>query len=291
MPVSFSFSSPPIRCSRPGVPGIAHGRARVSASRLYGRKPPSPSLGVVANSVEMSLRAPTSGMSHGSEPFARYASDRRKTGVRYLIAIRAASIAASKHPAGVEAATTGTGRLGVPPEHHHQEIRLLRLGRHARGGPRPLHVDDDQWQLECHREPDRLRLEHDARPGRGRDTQRAAERSPQRSTRGRDLVFGLERANAEVLHARELLENVRRRRDRVRTQEQRKPGELARSDQPVGQSRVPGDLAIRARLELRRRDLVRDREVLGGLAVVPAGLERAACSPRRSPAAWRTSFR
>ena len=48
-------------------------------------------------------------MSQGSEPFARYASESRKTGVRYLSAMRAASSAASKQPPGVAAATTGTG--------------------------------------------------------------------------------------------------------------------------------------------------------------------------------------
>ena len=53
-----------------GRPGIAHGRASVSGSRLYGRKPSS-SFGSVANVVEMSGSDSTSGMSHGSEPFAR----------------------------------------------------------------------------------------------------------------------------------------------------------------------------------------------------------------------------
>ena len=52
------------------------------------------SFGLVANSVEMSGSDSTSGISHGSEPLARYASERRKTGVRYLSAMRAASIAA-----------------------------------------------------------------------------------------------------------------------------------------------------------------------------------------------------
>src|SRR4029453_7152192 len=51
----------------------------------------------------------TSGRSQGPEPFARYASERRKTGVRYFTAIRTASIAASKQPDGVDAPTTGTG--------------------------------------------------------------------------------------------------------------------------------------------------------------------------------------
>jgi len=33
LPLPSCFSSPPTRCSRPGVPGTAHGRARVSGSR------------------------------------------------------------------------------------------------------------------------------------------------------------------------------------------------------------------------------------------------------------------
>ena len=38
LPVSFAFSSPPMRCSRPGVPGIAHGRASVSRVALVGQE-------------------------------------------------------------------------------------------------------------------------------------------------------------------------------------------------------------------------------------------------------------
>ncbi len=59
-----------MRCSRPGVPGIAHSRASVSGSRRYGQKSPS-WLGSVANVVEMSGSDPTSGRHQGSEPFAR----------------------------------------------------------------------------------------------------------------------------------------------------------------------------------------------------------------------------
>ena len=106
--MTSSFSSPPIRCSSPGVPGIAQSRASVSGSRWYGMNEPL-TFGWSANETEMSGSESTSGSSHGSEPFARYASESRKTGVRYFKAIRAASIAASKHPPGVEAATTGTG--------------------------------------------------------------------------------------------------------------------------------------------------------------------------------------
>ena len=46
LPVPSSFSMPPMRCIRPGVPGIAHGRASVSGSRRYGQNS-SPWLGSV----------------------------------------------------------------------------------------------------------------------------------------------------------------------------------------------------------------------------------------------------
>ena len=54
-----------MRCMRPGVPGIAHGRARVLGSRRYGQKSPS-WLGASANGTPMSARASTSGNRHGS---------------------------------------------------------------------------------------------------------------------------------------------------------------------------------------------------------------------------------
>ena len=57
----------------------------------------------------MSGRSATSGTFHGSEEFARNVSDRMNTGVRYFNAIRAASIAALKHSAGVRGAMIGIG--------------------------------------------------------------------------------------------------------------------------------------------------------------------------------------
>ena len=68
--MTSAFSSPPMRCSSPGVPGIAHGRASVSGSRRYGMNAPS-WFGSVANSTPKSGIASGSGISHGSEPFAR----------------------------------------------------------------------------------------------------------------------------------------------------------------------------------------------------------------------------
>jgi hypothetical protein len=78
---------PPIRCSSPGVPGLTHGRARVAASRRYGKKPSfsARKWTSIGGSVFKS------GISHGSEPLARNPSLRTMTGTMYLAAIRTAS--------------------------------------------------------------------------------------------------------------------------------------------------------------------------------------------------------
>ena len=91
---------------------MAQGRASVSSSRKYGWKSPFGS----AKAGSIGRISSTFGSSHGSEPFARYASERRNTGVRYLIAIRAASSAASKQSDGVAAAITGTGDSELRPK-------------------------------------------------------------------------------------------------------------------------------------------------------------------------------
>ena len=181
---------------------------------------------------------------------------------------------------GVEALRRRRGRehrhraLGVAPEEHHQQVGLLRLRRHPRRGAGALDVEDQQRQLEHDPEPDRLRLEHDPRAGGGGDAERAAERRAERGADGGDLVLGLEGADAEALVPRQLLEDRARGRDRVRAEEEVEPGQLRGGDQPVGERGVAGDLAVDARGQLRRRDLVADREVLRGLAVRVAGLER-----------------
>ena len=77
-PEPFAFSRPPMRCSRPGVPGTANWRASVSGSRAYGSKF-SPALARVWSIGAYSV---TSGMRHGSEPLAMAPSDRMMTGVR-----------------------------------------------------------------------------------------------------------------------------------------------------------------------------------------------------------------
>jgi len=85
--VTSCFSIPPMRCSSPGVPGRTQGRASVAGSRRYGKNP------------ALSVRKPTSmggsvagsGMSHGSDPFARKPSLSTMTGSMYFVAMRTAS--------------------------------------------------------------------------------------------------------------------------------------------------------------------------------------------------------
>ena len=101
-----------MRCSRPGVPGTAHGRESVSGSRPYGRNVPSP---FTAFGTEMSGRSSTSGTRHGSAPLPTNASERYATGVMYLSAMRDASMARVKHSAGVAGATTGIGDSPLRP--------------------------------------------------------------------------------------------------------------------------------------------------------------------------------
>ena len=74
-----------MRCSRPAVPGMAHGRARVSSSRRYGQNSassPAPWLRAVANPGSISGSSSSSGIRHGSEPLAIMPSESSITGVR-----------------------------------------------------------------------------------------------------------------------------------------------------------------------------------------------------------------
>ncbi len=90
-----------------------------------------------------------------------------------------------------------------------------------------------------------------------------------------DLVLGLERPHPEALVAREVVEDVRGRRDRVGAQKQRQLRLDAGRDQAEPEGLVAGDVPVGAGRHLRRRHLVLRREALGGLAERVPGLERA----------------
>src|ERR1019366_6383639 len=115
----------------------------------------------------------------------------------------------------------------------------------------------------------------EVRPGtaRGGDAQRAAERGADGGADTGDLVLGLHGPDPEVLVLRQLVEDVRRRGDRVRPQEQREVGLAGRGDEPPRQAGVARDVGVDAGLEGSGTDLVVDLEQLGRLAEVVARLE------------------
>src|SRR2546426_667680 len=100
-----------MRCSSPGVPGRAHARANVSASRRKGWNP----AGSVRNRTGKRGSRSRSGMRHGSAAWARNASESRITCVMYFVARRTASIATSKQSVAVAAASTASGASALRP--------------------------------------------------------------------------------------------------------------------------------------------------------------------------------
>ena len=69
------------------------------------------------------------------------------------------------------------------------------------------------------------------------------------------------------------MEDVRRRCDRIRAQEQWQAGPPCRCQKPESQREVPCDVPVGAGGERGRHDLVADRERFGGLTEVPSGSE------------------
>ena len=126
----------------------------------------------------------------------------------------------------------GDRRLPVPAVERHQQVGLLGLGRHAGGRAGPLDVADDQRQLDRHRQPDRLLLQHHPGAGGGAHAEGAAEGRAERRADPADLVFGLERADPEPLVLGQLVQDVRGRGDRVGAEEQRQAGTPRRGDSP-----------------------------------------------------------
>ena len=167
--------------------------------------------------------------------------------MRYLTAIRTASIAVSKQSDGDWAAMHRHRRLAVAAEHHLQQVGLLGLGRHPGARAGALDVDHDQRQLGHHAEPDGLGLERDARAGGGGHPEVAGEAGAQGGAHAGDLVLGLEGGDAEALVLAQLVQHVRGRGDRVGAEEQRQPGLAGGGDQPVRQREVARDLPVAAR--------------------------------------------
>ena len=100
-----------MRCSRPGVPGLTHGRASVTSSRLYGSRLSSSLWSTRTSGSSSSDR----GSCQGSAPFAMKPSESSITGTMYLVAMRTASNAIAKQSAGLFGARIGTGLSPLRP--------------------------------------------------------------------------------------------------------------------------------------------------------------------------------
>ena len=131
--------------------------------------------------------------------------------MRYLIAMRAASMATKKQSLGLVRGDDRQRRLAVAAVHRHQQVGRLGLGGQAGRRAAALDVDDEQRQLEADGQAHRLGLQRHARAARGGDAEVAAVGRADGGADAGDLVLGLQRAHAEVLVLRQLVEDVGRR--------------------------------------------------------------------------------
>ena len=275
--MTSAFSMPPMRCSRPAVPGTAHGRARVSSSRRKGWKVGSPlgstplgsageldvQVGQLVDARDAPRLGPVGEVAVGQQ------EDRGAVGRGDAHGIHGGAEAVGRRLGGHDR----HGRLAVAAEHRLEEVGLLGLGGQAGGGAAALDVDDDQRQLEGDGQPDRLGLQGDAGAARGGDADGAAEAGAEGDADAGDLVLGLHRRDAVPLEGREGVQDVGGRGDRVRAQHEGEAGAVRGGHEAEREGGVAGDVAVGARRHLRGGDEVGGGEVLGRLAVVPAGAQ------------------
>ncbi len=196
------------------------------------------------------------------------------TGVMYLSASRQASIAKSKHSPGVAGATIGIGESPLRPNITCSRSACSVLVGMPVDGPARWTSMTTSGSSTMTARP--IASDLSAMPGP--DVAVSADRAAVRRADGRadrgDLVLGLEGLDAELLVARQLVEDVRGRRDRVAPVEQRPVGQPRGGHEAERGRLVAGDVAVRARVELGRRHAVVRVEHLGRLAEGVAGLER-----------------
>ena len=213
LPWPSPFSRPPMRCSRPGVPGIG---PRAREGLLVAQVGPVlrrlGSLGAVLGVF------PGIVLLRSVAKFGSIVGEVVELGdPPRLGAVGEVAVGEQHHrravgdrdpgrlDGGVEAVARRLRRhdrdrgLAVAAEHRLQQVGLLGLGRQSGRRAAALDVDDQQRQLGHHGQADRLGLERDARPGGGGDAERAGERRADRGTHAGDLVLGLQRGDAEGL--------------------------------------------------------------------------------------------
>ena len=164
-------------------------------------------------------------------------------------------------------------RLAVAAEHRLQQVGLLGLGRQA--GRRAAALD-------VARPPAAARARPPARSSRpsarcpGPDVVVTPSAPPNDAPSAAPMpaisssAWNVRTPNRLCLA--QLVQDVRGRGDRVRAEEQRRARTAAAAaTSPYASARLPEMLRYVPGGIVRRRHLVRDREVLGGLAEVPAG--------------------
>ena len=194
--------------------------------------------------------------------------------MRYVVAIRTASSAASKQSAGERGATIGTGASPLRPNIAcSRSACSVFVGSPVLGPPRWTSTTTSGSSSETASPIVSL---FRARPGPEvvRDGDGAAVRGAEGHADGRDLVLGLQRRDAEALEPAEGVQDVGGGGDRVRAEHERQPGPVRGGDEAVGQRDVAGDVPVDPGRRRCGRHLVLDGEVLGRLAEGPAGLER-----------------
>src|SRR5262249_9834660 len=150
----------------------------------------------------------------------------------------------------------------------------LCLGWQTGGRTSTLNVDYHYRELSHYRQTYCLGLQSETRPAGSGQPQVSGERCADRGADCCDLVFGLECLHTEVLSQRQLVQNIRRRRDRIAGIEQG-PASLDRSgDEPERSGFIAGDLAVFAGSDGRFLYTIVSRKYLGCFGVSKARLER-----------------
>ena len=151
-----------------------------------------------------------------------------------------------------------------------RQVALLGLGRESRRGASALYVHHHERQLGHHRQTQRLAFERQARSRGGRHGEVARKGGSDGGADARDLVFGLHGLHPEVLALGQLLEDHRRRGDRVRTAEERQSGLLGGGAQAPRRGDVAVDRPVGALLAGSRGHGVVVGELMGVGGVVVA---------------------
>ena len=225
-------------CWRPGVPGSAQGRAQALVAEV-GQELAARGSARSAKRGRSRAGRPRRGVARAPRSWRGRCRRAGSPASGSVTAIRTASTAASKHWAGVEAATIGSGDSPWRP--------WIAISRSAASvlvgipveGPARWTSIDHQRQLEHDRQADRLGLQvHAGAAGRG-DAELAAEGGAERHVGGGDLVLGLHRAHPEALVAGELVQELRGGRDRVAGENSGSPLRTLAAISPSASAVVP----------------------------------------------------